>query len=222
MCRAWREVTLSPALWARVKLTLPHDDDEARAEAFLGWLLARTGAVESMHVDIRTLAQVGRRRRHGRARPHRFGCMAGWASQRSEGADRRAHQAAAPRPTQAPATEAVVGVIQNVTAALMAVAATLRHLTFETAGCLVVGQWAAALTQVRASLWQWLSWPGGRAGKDLATAQLRSPPCTTLRLLLSRCWRRRRRHPHLLRSSPLPASSAATCTSSRAWASCGG
>ncbi|KAI3423929.1 hypothetical protein D9Q98_009763 [Chlorella vulgaris] len=41
--------------------------------------------------------------------------------------------------------DAVVGVMSNVTAAVMAVRASLRHFTIETTGSLVVGQWAAAL-----------------------------------------------------------------------------
>ena len=35
--------------------------------------------------------------------------------------------------------------MSNLTAAMMAVRSSLRHLTLETPGCLVVGQWAAAL-----------------------------------------------------------------------------
>jgi len=45
----------------------------------------------------------------------------------------------------------VVGVMSNVTAALMCVAGSLRHLTFETQGCLVVSQWAAALTKLESA-----------------------------------------------------------------------
>ena len=47
--------------------------------------------------------------------------------------------------------EYVVGVMSNVTAALMCVAGSLRHLTFETQGCLVVSQWAAALTKLESA-----------------------------------------------------------------------
>ncbi|EFN50760.1 hypothetical protein CHLNCDRAFT_142486 [Chlorella variabilis] len=45
----------------------------------------------------------------------------------------------------APTSDFVVGVMSNLTAAMMAVRSSLRHLTLETPGCLVVGQWAAAL-----------------------------------------------------------------------------
>lgn len=45
----------------------------------------------------------------------------------------------------------MVGVMSNVTAALMCVAGSLRHLTFETQGCLVVSQWAAALTKLESA-----------------------------------------------------------------------
>lgn len=49
------------------------------------------------------------------------------------------------------ATDYVVGVMSNITAALMCVANSLRHLTFETQGCLVVSQWAAALTRLESA-----------------------------------------------------------------------
>ncbi len=48
-------------------------------------------------------------------------------------------------------SELVVGVMSNLTAAMMATAGTLRHLSVETAGALVVSQWAAALRQLRSA-----------------------------------------------------------------------
>lgn len=49
------------------------------------------------------------------------------------------------------AADYVVGVMSNLTAAMMCVAGSLRHLTFETQGCLVVSQWAAALTKLESA-----------------------------------------------------------------------
>ncbi|KAL4421329.1 hypothetical protein ABPG75_010620 [Micractinium tetrahymenae] len=48
-------------------------------------------------------------------------------------------------------SELVVGVMSNLTAAIMATACTLRQLVIETAGALVVSQWAAALGQLRSA-----------------------------------------------------------------------
>lgn len=110
VCRAWREATLSPALWSHLYFRLPRDDDEETAEAFVSWLLPRVGQVETLHIDIQDVAQP---------------------------------------PNQA--TDYVVGVMSNITAALMCVANSLRHLTFETQGCLVVSQWAAALTRLESA-----------------------------------------------------------------------
>ncbi len=59
VCRAWREATLSPALWSHLYFRLPRDDDEETAEAFVSWLLPRVGQVETLHIDIQDVAQVG-------------------------------------------------------------------------------------------------------------------------------------------------------------------
>lgn len=59
VCRAWREATLSPALWTHLHFRLPRDDDEETAEAFVSWLLPRVGQVETLHIDIQDVAQVG-------------------------------------------------------------------------------------------------------------------------------------------------------------------
>ena len=62
--------------------------------------------------------------------------------------------ACVPAPAVQPPNQAadyVVGVMSNLTAAMMCVAGSLRHLTFETQGCLVVSQWAAALTKLESA-----------------------------------------------------------------------
>ena len=59
VCCAWREATLSPALWSHLYFRLPRDDDEETAEAFVSWLLPRVGQVETLHIDIQDVAQVG-------------------------------------------------------------------------------------------------------------------------------------------------------------------
>lgn len=176
VCRAWREATLSPALWQEVYFRLPRDDDEETAEAFVSWLLPRVGQVETLHIDINEVAQVGagapwwelaggcsadaqwvlggccRAGPRSPRPPHH--CLA-----RAAGPPCRADAARplSPRrccaPVQPPnqAAEFVVGVMSNLTAALMCVAGSLRSLVFETQGVLVISQWAAALTRLESA-----------------------------------------------------------------------
>lgn len=58
VCRAWRDATLSPALWPALKFSLASDDDEATTESFLCWLLPRVGCLQALHIDIQEVNAV--------------------------------------------------------------------------------------------------------------------------------------------------------------------